>query len=34
LNIRTVAQLTKEEHFGNEYCKLLDIPYKYVEDNL
>ncbi|CAF1523136.1 unnamed protein product, partial [Didymodactylos carnosus] len=27
-NIRTVAQLTKEEHFGNEYAHLVDIPYK------
>ncbi|CAF1371385.1 unnamed protein product, partial [Rotaria sordida] len=27
-NIRTVAQLTKEQHFGDEYCRLLDIPFK------
>ncbi|CAF4522679.1 unnamed protein product, partial [Rotaria sp. Silwood2] len=26
-NIRTVAQLTKEKHFGDEYCKLLEFPY-------
>ena len=32
-NIRTVAQLTKERHFGDEYCKLLDIPYRYVREN-
>ncbi|CAF1240166.1 unnamed protein product [Rotaria sordida] len=25
-NIRTVAQLVKEPYFGDEYCKLLDIP--------
>lgn len=25
-NIRTVAQLTREKHFGDEYCKSLDIP--------
>ena len=27
-NIRTVVQLTKEQHFGDEYCRLLDIPYR------
>ncbi|CAF3161370.1 unnamed protein product [Rotaria sp. Silwood2] len=27
-NIRTVAQLTKEKHFGDEYCKLLDACFK------
>ncbi|CAF0757319.1 unnamed protein product [Adineta ricciae] len=27
-NIRTVVQLTKEEHFYNEYCRLLTILYK------
>ncbi|CAF1309030.1 unnamed protein product, partial [Rotaria sordida] len=27
-NIRAVAQLTKEKHFGDEYCKLLDISFK------
>ncbi|CAF0812692.1 unnamed protein product [Didymodactylos carnosus] len=27
-NIRTVAQLTKEEHFGNEYAHLVEIPYR------
>ncbi|CAF2579229.1 unnamed protein product [Rotaria sp. Silwood2] len=27
-NIRTVAQLTKEKHFGDEYCKLLEFPYR------
>ncbi|CAF1942165.1 unnamed protein product [Rotaria magnacalcarata] len=27
-NIRTVAQLTKEQYFGDEYCKLLDFPYR------
>ncbi|CAF0770902.1 unnamed protein product [Adineta ricciae] len=27
-NIRTVVQLTKEEHFYNEYCRLLAILYK------
>ncbi|CAF4068150.1 unnamed protein product, partial [Rotaria sordida] len=27
-NIRTVAQLTKEPYFGDEYCKLLDFPYR------
>ncbi|CAF0877399.1 unnamed protein product, partial [Didymodactylos carnosus] len=26
-NIRTVAQLTKEERFGNEYAHLVEIPY-------
>ncbi|CAF3831918.1 unnamed protein product [Rotaria sp. Silwood1] len=25
-NIRTVAQLVKETYFGDEYCKLLDVP--------
>ncbi|CAF4804378.1 unnamed protein product, partial [Rotaria sp. Silwood1] len=27
-NIRTVAQLTKEKHFGDEYCKLLEFPFR------
>ncbi|CAF1223645.1 unnamed protein product [Rotaria sordida] len=27
-NIRTVAQLTKEKHFGDEYCKILDVCFK------
>ncbi|CAF0877178.1 unnamed protein product [Didymodactylos carnosus] len=27
-NIRTVAQLTKEQRFGDDYCRLLDIPFK------
>ncbi|CAF3438593.1 unnamed protein product [Rotaria socialis] len=27
-NIRTVAQLTKEQYFADEYCKLLDFPYR------
>lgn len=27
-NIRTVAQLTREKHFGDEYCKSLDIPFQ------
>jgi hypothetical protein len=28
-NIRTVVQLSKEEHFYNEYSKLLDMVYRY-----
>ncbi|CAF1600417.1 unnamed protein product, partial [Didymodactylos carnosus] len=32
-NIRTVAQLTKEKHFGDEYTRLLDIPYKSPDYN-
>ncbi|CAF4933113.1 unnamed protein product, partial [Rotaria sp. Silwood1] len=27
-NIRTVAQLTKEKYFDDEYCKLLDVCFK------
>ncbi|CAM2704626.1 unnamed protein product [Rotaria socialis] len=27
-NIRTVAQLTKEQYFGDEYCKKLDVCFK------
>ncbi|CAF0868569.1 unnamed protein product [Adineta steineri] len=27
-NIRTVAQLTKEQYFDDEYCRLLEVPYK------
>lgn len=27
-NIRTVAQLTKEQHFHEEYCKVIRVPYK------
>ncbi|CAF0836926.1 unnamed protein product [Adineta ricciae] len=27
-NIRTVVQLTKEQHFDDEYCRLLDIPFR------
>jgi len=30
-NIRTVASLSKEKHFVEEYQKLTDIPYKYVD---
>ncbi|CAF0852957.1 unnamed protein product [Adineta ricciae] len=27
-NIRTVVQLTKEQHFDDEYCRLLDVPFR------
>lgn len=29
-NIRTVAQLTKENYFYEQYCVLIEVPYKYI----
>ena len=28
-NIRTVVQLSKEEHFYQRYCSLIGIPHRY-----